>query len=139
MANNPFAPTAPVADAPVVEEEATSTESTGETKRTRKAKAMTVEQHKEIIARSKSGESPNEVSSALNIERNQAYNFVRKYKKIMQAILDDEEASAEKKAKAQSELDAFPVREFGATAGEKRTSSSAIAINDLLAEAGLDL
>jgi len=143
MANNPFAPTAPAA--PTAPVEATETEATevateGESKkRERKAKSMNVEQHKEIITRSKNGETPNEAATAMGLERNQVYNFVRKYKKVLQSLIDNEEASAEQKAKAQTELDAFPVREFGATAGEKRSSSSAVAINDLLAEAGLSL
>jgi len=142
MSNNPFAPKAPEAtEAAEAATEMDETETTGTSKpkRERKAKAMTVEQHKEIIVRSKNGETPKVVADAMGIERNQAYNFVRKYKKIMQSVIDNEESSAEQKAKAQAELDAFPVREFGATAGEKRVSSSAVAINDLLAEAGIEI
>jgi len=145
MSNNPFAPKAPEAaesaEAATELDEIAETETTGEDKpkRERKAKAMTVDQHKEIIARSKNGETPKIVADAMGVERNQAYNFVRKYKKIMQSVIDNEESSAEQKAKAQAELDAFPVREFGSTAGEKRTSSSAVAINDLLAEAGIEV
>jgi len=137
MANNPFAPAAPAA-ATAAPADVASTEGTEtKPKRNRNAKALTKEQYSEILVRSKAGETPKQIADDLGIERNQAYNHMRKVKKTLQAILDDETSTPETKAAIQAELDSYPVREFGSTAGEKRASASTEAIGDLLASLGV--
>jgi len=135
---NPFAPAAPAATPAAAAPAAPAAPAdSGEKKRKRNAKPLTAEQYAEIVQRAKNGETPKQIADAISAERNQCYNHLRKVKTILQAIIDDDAETADRKAKAQAELDTYPVREFGSNAGEKRSSASADSIKDLLAAAGL--
>jgi len=99
------------------------------------AKQLTVEQIKQTIAYAFEGKAPGEIATLLGegVERNQTYRVISTFKKRCQAVVDDDSASADLKAKAQAHLDHIPAREFGATAGG-RTSVMKTTIDAMLDE-----